>query len=40
MKKFEAPTLEVDRLEEVDVITTSTVTEDNVNPCPNNMGEW
>lgn len=37
MKKFEMPTMDVEKLDVVDVITTSTCADDQ---CPNDMGEF
>ena len=37
MKLFETPVVEVIKLQVMDVITTSTGSEDS---CPNDMGEW
>ena len=37
MKKFENPTLEVEKLEIMDVITTSVQEDDNIN-CGNDLG--
>ena len=38
MKKFAAPTMEVEKLEVEDVISTSTCP--NHNPCGNDMGDF